>query len=70
MEIQIEMPNKTAVKNFVKWFRKEGFNAFAKSKYNKLKSSDTDSYIICLATDEKLVDSNSGQYAGQFIELQ
>ena len=70
MEVQIELPNKDAVKNFSKWFRKEGFNLFTNSKYNKLESSNTDSFITCLATDEKLTMSNDGEYGGQFFELQ
>lgn len=68
MEIQIEVPNKKAVQNFAAWFRKEGFDLFINSKYNKLISENTDSHITCLATDEKLIDYNA--FAGQFFELQ
>lgn len=74
MEIQIGMPNKEAAQNFAKWFREEGFDLFTKSKFNKLKKGKEDSYITCLATDEKLtasVGNNwSSEYAGQYFDLQ
>ncbi len=68
MEIQIELPNEEAVKNFSKWFRKEGFDQFTKSKFNGKPTND--SYVTCLATDEQLSDSRNSSYAGQFFELQ
>jgi hypothetical protein len=68
MKIEIEMPNKKAVENFTKWFNKEGFDLFTKSKFNKLEVYNTDSFITCLATLENL--SMGGEFAGKFIELQ
>ena len=70
METQIEMPNKKAVENFTKWFNEEGFDLFTKSKFNKLNSKNTDSYITCLATCENLTQGFSNEFAGKFIELQ
>ena len=70
MEIQIEVPNEQAVKNFAKWFRKEGFDLFTKSKYNKLEPKNTDAYVTCLATDEKMTTHGSDEISGWFIELQ
>ena len=70
MEIQIELPTKNAAKNFEKWFREEGFDLFTKSKFNKLKKSDQDSYVTCLSTDEHLQTIYSNDYAGHFFELQ
>ena len=69
MEIQIAGANKQSVKNFTKWFNKEGFDLFTKSKYNKLIKHNTDSYITCLSTDEKLVNSVDGS-VGHFYELE
>ncbi len=69
MEIQIGMPDKEAVQNFVKWFKKEGFDLFTKSRFNKLDGKNSDSYITCLATDEKL-STGRNEYAGHFFELQ
>ena len=69
MQIQIEVPDRTAAENFIKWFRKKGFDAFTKSKFNKLTSKSTDSYITCIATDEKLTDGGN-KYAGQYLDLQ
>jgi hypothetical protein len=69
MEIQIVVPDKQAAKNFSEWFRKEGFDAFTKSKHNDLKKHG-DSYITCLATDERLSNSRDNSYEGQFFEIQ
>ena len=66
MQIEIEVPNKKAAKNFAAWFRKEGFDLFTKSKFNKLNRNNTDAYITCFATDEELTQYG-GEYAGQFI---
>lgn len=68
MEIQIEVPNKKASENFANWFRKEGFELFTKSKFNKLDAKNTDCYITCLATDEKLTSFN--EYAGVYFDIQ
>jgi len=48
-----------ASKNFAKWFSKEGFDLFTKSKFNKLSKENSDSFITCLSTDE---ETSSGHY--------
>lgn len=51
--IQINFQTKKVADNFHKWFNKEGFDLFTKSKYNKL-TKVTDDFASCLATDEEL----------------
>jgi hypothetical protein len=53
-QIQIDATTEQAVENFAQWFKKEGFDLFIKSKFNKLKPNNTDNFISCLATDEKM----------------
>ena len=53
-EIQIRFSNEQALSNFVKWFNKQGFDLFTQSKFNKLIPDNTDSYVTCLSTDEKM----------------
>ena len=70
MSIEIEMPDKKSVRNFVNWFRKEGFQQFTNSKFNTLNKRNTDSYITCLATDDKLATLTSDEMVGHYFELQ
>jgi CRISPR/Cas system-associated protein endoribonuclease Cas2 len=60
--IQIDFQTKKAASNFRKWFNKEGFDLFTKSKYNKLKKG-TDDFVSCFATDEEYE-------SGYYFELQ
>lgn len=70
MEIQIEFPTKKAAKNFAKWFRTEGFDLFTSSKINRKVIHSSEDFITCLATDEKLTDKFTNNYAGNFFDLQ
>lgn len=70
MEIQIEVPNVQAAKNFAKWFEKEGFKLFMKSKFNKLDPKNTDAQITCLSSCEDLTTHSSNECVGKFIQLE
>ena len=48
--VQVEFENKNQMKKFVKWFNKEGFETFIKSKINNTGKD----MITCLAADEKM----------------
>jgi hypothetical protein len=48
-----------AQKNFAEWFSKEGFDLFVKSKFNKLRKGNSDSFITCLSADE---ETSNGHY--------
>lgn len=52
-EIQITFTDELALQNFVKWLNKGGFELFMQSKFNKLRPNHTDSFVSCVATDEK-----------------
>lgn len=45
-QVEINFQTPAQAKQFAEWFRKEGFNRFLKSTFNKAE-------VSCLATDEK-----------------
>ena len=52
-QVQIYFITEKGLDSFTTWFKKEGFDLFIKSKYNKL-TKNTDDFATCLATDEKM----------------
>ena len=60
-QLQIEFENEVNLKDFMRWFKKTGYNSFISSDANK--GNANNDFITCLVTEEKMD-------WGYYLELQ